>query len=135
MPAVPRKELERTLNAGKDAERTASKITEGKGINSPDQEGRAQAHQNRTQRQNRTNEEKQTTERQKERHNTHKNGDRRRQEQKEEGEEKGRSDKTSEQEPTPTDHQPNEGTWSPTKPVLPLTDQGERLRIARAFSR
>ena len=95
-----KEELERTLKARKDAERTVSKLTEGKGINSPDQEGRAQAHQNRTQRQNRTNEEKQTTERQKERHNTHKNGDRRRQEQKEEGEEKVRSDKTSDGSPT-----------------------------------
>ena len=35
---------------------------------------------------------------------------------------------------TTRDHQPEAGTWSPTKPEDALTDPGERLRIARAFS-
>ena len=95
MPAVPRKELERTLKAGKFAERTVSKNTEGEAINSPDQEGTEP--NGRTEQQK--NEEKQTTERQKERHDTHRNGDRRGQKQIKEEKEKGRSDKTRELRP------------------------------------
>ena len=52
----------------------------------------------------------------------------------EEMHQKTRKPKRGQEERRRTDHQPEEGTWSPATPDEPLKEPGERRRIARGFS-